>query len=131
VSSVTFFSILILEILAAKKIVLKMYPAKTPLNKSLGAILYWKVQISSKRVYWNFEELIDIQTVVWLTLQLLLFLHILIIIKQTFEWGVYMMIKEVCEVIAVHEDVVERVQKELPDMSAAVGIFKALADETW
>lgn len=40
------------------------------------------------------------------------------------------MIKEVCEVIAVHEEVVERVQKELPDLGAVVGIFKALADET-
>lgn len=41
-----------------------------------------------------------------------------------------MAIKEICDVTIVHEEVVERVQKELPDMGAAVQIFKALADET-
>ena len=41
-----------------------------------------------------------------------------------------MTIKEVCEVTTVHEEVVERVQKALPDVGAAVQIFKALADET-
>lgn len=41
-----------------------------------------------------------------------------------------MTIKEVCEVTIVHEEVVERVQKGLPDMGAAVQLFKALADET-
>ncbi len=41
-----------------------------------------------------------------------------------------MTIKEVCEVTTVHEEVVIRVQKELPDVGAAVAIFKALADET-
>ncbi len=41
-----------------------------------------------------------------------------------------MTIKEVCEVTTVHEEVVNRVQKALPDVGAAVAIFKALADET-
>ena len=38
--------------------------------------------------------------------------------------------KEVCEVTTVHEEVVERVQQALPEVGAAVQIFKALADET-
>ncbi len=41
-----------------------------------------------------------------------------------------MTIKEVCEVTTVHEEVVTRVQNSLPDLGAAVQIFKALADET-
>ena len=41
-----------------------------------------------------------------------------------------MTVKEVCEVTTVHEEVVNRVQKALPDVGAAVAIFKALADET-
>ncbi|NYF25922.1 metalloregulator ArsR/SmtB family transcription factor [Sporosarcina sp. JAI121] len=41
-----------------------------------------------------------------------------------------MTIKEVCEVTTVHEEVVGRVRKMLPDVGATVGIFKALADET-
>jgi ArsR family transcriptional regulator, lead/cadmium/zinc/bismuth-responsive transcriptional repressor len=41
-----------------------------------------------------------------------------------------MTIKEVCEVTIVHEEIVERVQQALPDLGAAVKIFKALADET-
>ncbi|WP_318617889.1 metalloregulator ArsR/SmtB family transcription factor [Sporosarcina sp. YIM B06819] len=40
------------------------------------------------------------------------------------------MIKEICEVTVVHEEVVERVQQALPDMWAAAQLFKALADET-
>ncbi|MCG7336757.1 metalloregulator ArsR/SmtB family transcription factor [Sporosarcina sp. ACRSM] len=38
--------------------------------------------------------------------------------------------KEVCEVTTVHEEVVTRVQNSLPELGAAVQIFKALADET-
>lgn len=38
--------------------------------------------------------------------------------------------KEVCEVTAVHEDVVQRVQRQMPELGKAVQIFKALADET-
>ncbi|AOV06644.1 ArsR/SmtB family transcription factor [Sporosarcina ureilytica] len=38
--------------------------------------------------------------------------------------------KEVCEVTVVHEDVVRRVRHQLPEVSQAVQIFKALADET-
>ena len=38
--------------------------------------------------------------------------------------------KEVCEVTTVQEEVVERVQQALPEVEAAVQIFKALADET-
>ena len=41
-----------------------------------------------------------------------------------------MMIKEICEVTVVHEEVVERVQEMLPNLSGMVQIFKALADET-
>jgi ArsR family transcriptional regulator, lead/cadmium/zinc/bismuth-responsive transcriptional repressor len=41
-----------------------------------------------------------------------------------------MTIKEICEVTIVHEEVVERVQQALPDVGAAVQLFKALADET-
>ena len=41
-----------------------------------------------------------------------------------------MTIKEVCEISVVHEEVVERVQKTLPNLSGMVQIFKALADET-
>ena len=41
-----------------------------------------------------------------------------------------MTIKEVCEVTTVHDEVVERVQKALPNMGATVQIFKALGDET-
>ena len=41
-----------------------------------------------------------------------------------------MTIKEVCEVTTVHEEVVNRIQKALPDVGATVAIFKALADET-
>jgi ArsR family transcriptional regulator, lead/cadmium/zinc/bismuth-responsive transcriptional repressor len=41
-----------------------------------------------------------------------------------------MTIKEVCEITTVHEEVVNRVQKALPDVGTAVAIFKALADET-
>ncbi|WP_192598943.1 ArsR/SmtB family transcription factor [Sporosarcina limicola] len=40
------------------------------------------------------------------------------------------MIKEVCEVTIVHDDVVSGVQKMLPDLGGMVQIFKALADET-
>ena len=40
------------------------------------------------------------------------------------------MTKEICEVTVVHEEVVKRVQQALPDMGAAVQLFKALADET-
>jgi DNA-binding transcriptional ArsR family regulator len=38
--------------------------------------------------------------------------------------------KDVCEVTVVHEEVVERVEKLLPDVKGMVQIFKALADET-
>ena len=38
--------------------------------------------------------------------------------------------KELCEVTVVHEEVVNRVQEVLPNLGAAVQIFKALADET-
>lgn len=38
--------------------------------------------------------------------------------------------REVCEITTVHDEVVERVQIALPDVSSAVQIFKALADET-
>lgn len=40
------------------------------------------------------------------------------------------MIKEVCEVTIVHEEVVERVQNSMPDLSGMVQIFKALGDQT-
>lgn len=35
-----------------------------------------------------------------------------------------------CDVTVVHEDTVRRIQKELPEMTEIVKIFKALADET-
>jgi len=38
--------------------------------------------------------------------------------------------KETCEVTAVHEDVVKRVQEILPSLNGMLPIFKALADET-
>ncbi|WP_342514237.1 metalloregulator ArsR/SmtB family transcription factor [Sporosarcina sp. FSL K6-1522] len=38
--------------------------------------------------------------------------------------------KELCEITVVHEEVVNRVQQALPDLGAAVQIFKALADDT-
>lgn len=38
--------------------------------------------------------------------------------------------KEVCEISVVHEEVVERVKSELPNLNKTVQIFKALADET-
>ncbi|KXH80926.1 metalloregulator ArsR/SmtB family transcription factor [Sporosarcina sp. HYO08] len=41
-----------------------------------------------------------------------------------------MPVKEICEVTIVHDEVVERVQQAIPDLGAAVQIFKALADET-
>ncbi|CAM3220897.1 metalloregulator ArsR/SmtB family transcription factor [Filibacter tadaridae] len=41
-----------------------------------------------------------------------------------------MTIKEVCEVTAVHDDIVDRVQKMMPDLGVVVQLFKALADET-
>ncbi|MDW0118023.1 metalloregulator ArsR/SmtB family transcription factor [Sporosarcina thermotolerans] len=39
-------------------------------------------------------------------------------------------VKDTCEITVVHEEVVETVQKNLPDVSGMVQIFKALADET-
>lgn len=41
-----------------------------------------------------------------------------------------MTIKEACEVVVVHEEVVERVQTALPNLTNVVQIFKALADDT-
>lgn len=41
-----------------------------------------------------------------------------------------MSVKDVCEVVIIHEDVVERVQSDLPDVTGMAQIFKALADET-
>lgn len=41
-----------------------------------------------------------------------------------------MNVKDTCDVLIVRQDVVEQVQKDLPDMSGMVQIFKALADET-
>lgn len=41
-----------------------------------------------------------------------------------------MNLKDTCEVTVVHEEIVEQVQKNLPDVSSMVQIFKALADET-
>ena len=38
--------------------------------------------------------------------------------------------KDTCEVVIVHEDVVERVQNAMPDVNGMARIFKALADET-
>ena len=38
--------------------------------------------------------------------------------------------KDACEVVIVHEDVVERVQNAMPDVNGMARIFKALADET-
>ena len=38
--------------------------------------------------------------------------------------------KEVCEVVCEHEDVVARVTEQLPDLTKTRQIFKALADET-
>ncbi|GEN84775.1 transcriptional regulator [Sporosarcina luteola] len=41
-----------------------------------------------------------------------------------------MNLKDTCEVTVVHEEIVDQVQKNLPDVSSMVQIFKALADET-
>lgn len=41
-----------------------------------------------------------------------------------------MQLKETCEITVVHEEVVERVKKDLPEMNKTVQFFKALADET-
>ncbi|MCM3710301.1 ArsR/SmtB family transcription factor [Sporosarcina luteola] len=41
-----------------------------------------------------------------------------------------MKVKDTCEVTVVHEEVVEKVQRGLPDVGGMVQIFKALADET-
>ncbi len=38
--------------------------------------------------------------------------------------------KEVCEITVVHEEVVEQVKNELPNLNKTAQIFKALADET-
>lgn len=38
--------------------------------------------------------------------------------------------KEVCEVTKVHPEAVERVQKQMTDLSDVANLFKALADET-
>ncbi|ARK21423.1 MULTISPECIES: metalloregulator ArsR/SmtB family transcription factor [Sporosarcina] len=38
--------------------------------------------------------------------------------------------QDACEVTIVHEDVVRKIRKELPDVTEMVQIFKALADET-
>lgn len=38
--------------------------------------------------------------------------------------------KETCEVICEHEDIIEKVQQQLPDLTKTAQIFKALADET-
>lgn len=38
--------------------------------------------------------------------------------------------KEICEVTKVHPEVVDNVQKHMPDLSEVVNLFKALADET-
>ncbi|ARJ38710.1 ArsR family transcriptional regulator [Sporosarcina sp. P21c] len=38
--------------------------------------------------------------------------------------------QDACEVTIVHEDVVRKIRKELPDVTKMVQIFKALADET-
>lgn len=38
--------------------------------------------------------------------------------------------KEVCDVVCEHEDVVEVVKAQLPDVTKTLQIFKALADET-
>ncbi|WP_277584729.1 ArsR/SmtB family transcription factor [Psychrobacillus antarcticus] len=41
-----------------------------------------------------------------------------------------MQAKDMCEVTKVHEDVVLSVKKQMPELTMAVKIFKALADET-
>ena len=38
--------------------------------------------------------------------------------------------KDTCEIVFEHEDVVRDVQHRLPDVSGMLSIFKALADET-
>lgn len=38
--------------------------------------------------------------------------------------------KDQCEITKVHEEVVDRVKKSLPNLSEAALLFKALADET-
>lgn len=38
--------------------------------------------------------------------------------------------KEVCEIVEAHEDIVTDVQQRMPDVSEMLQIFKALADET-
>lgn len=38
--------------------------------------------------------------------------------------------KEICEISVVHEEVVEHVKSELPNLNKTAQIFKALADET-
>lgn len=38
--------------------------------------------------------------------------------------------KEVCDIVCEHEDVVQSVKAQLPDLAKTLQIFKALADET-
>ncbi|MEE1131791.1 MAG: metalloregulator ArsR/SmtB family transcription factor [Caryophanon sp.] len=38
--------------------------------------------------------------------------------------------KGVCEIVEQHEDVVQHVQQQLPELTKTLQIFKALADET-
>ncbi|ARD48041.1 transcriptional regulator [Sporosarcina sp. P37] len=38
--------------------------------------------------------------------------------------------QDACDITIVHEDVVHKIRKELPDVTEMVQIFKALADET-
>ena len=40
------------------------------------------------------------------------------------------MTKELCEITMVHEEAVERVQKQMPELSKVARFLKALADET-
>ncbi|EGQ25126.1 MULTISPECIES: ArsR/SmtB family transcription factor [Sporosarcina] len=46
------------------------------------------------------------------------------------EWGGNVANTDSCDVTIVHEDVVRKIQNELPDVGEMVQIFKALADET-
>ena len=40
------------------------------------------------------------------------------------------MTKELCDITMVHEEAVERVQKQMPELSKVARFLKALADET-
>lgn len=40
------------------------------------------------------------------------------------------MTSEMCDIVCVHEETVQRVKQEMPDLTSVAQLFKALADET-